>query len=201
MSPDGILADELYWAEPETCRGRVCRFGLRSPRSWSVESSGGHRRVLTAGHRRGGVASLADYSALAATQRCNRRRWDPGLASRGLRLLHRVLRTGESLVPATIGAAAVWDAIVHRFHTGLMAGIGLALAAVSLGITLAVDLPSNFTAAWPRWNDHLLYVLLAGPAAAAILGCSVVYLINGHCGIEICETGGDGIGACVASRR
>ena len=59
-----------------------------------------------------------------------------------------------------------------------MAGIGLALAAVNLVVTLAVDLPSNFTASWPRWNDHLLYVLLAGPAAAALLGCSVVYLIR-----------------------
>ncbi len=84
----------------------------------------------------------------------------------------------ESLVPAAIGAAAVYDAIKHRFHTGLMAGIGLGLAAVNLVITLAVDLPSNFTAAWPRWNDHLLYVLLAGPAAAALLGCSVLYLIR-----------------------
>jgi hypothetical protein len=84
----------------------------------------------------------------------------------------------ESLVPATIGAAAVWDAVTRRFHMGLMAAIGLGLAAVNLVINLAVDLPSNFTSAWPRWNNHLLYVLLAAPAAAALLGCSVFYLIR-----------------------
>ena len=83
----------------------------------------------------------------------------------------------ESLVPAVIGVAAISDAVRSRFRVGAMAGFGLA-GAMNLVATLAVDLPSNFTSAWPSWNDHLFYVLLAAPVASGLLGWSLFYLIR-----------------------
>ncbi len=175
IRPDGIWADDLYWATLKLA-GVACLAALGALIVFGRELSdiavcsllviavaGSHPwptiplwRLHNAAIGDGGipVSQAADYAFFI-----------------GFFAL-------ESLVPAAIGAAAVWDAITRRARAGVMAGIGLGLAAVNLVITLAVDLPSNFTAAWPRWNDHILYVLLAGPAAAAILGCSVYYLIR-----------------------
>jgi hypothetical protein len=84
----------------------------------------------------------------------------------------------ETLVPAVLGAAALADAVRGRYRHEFMAMLGLALASLDLIFTLVVDLPFNFTNAWPSWNHHLLYVLLAAPALAGLLGMSICYLFR-----------------------
>jgi hypothetical protein len=76
----------------------------------------------------------------------------------------------KNLVPAAIGAAALSDAIRGRFRIGAMAGIGLAMASVHLVVSLALYLPGYYTNAFPPWNNHLFYVLIAAPASAGLLG-------------------------------
>ena len=77
-----------------------------------------------------------------------------------------------NLVPAVIGAAAISDAIGARFRIGVMAGIGSAMASVNLVVCLALYLPGYYTNAFPPWNSHLFYVLIAAPAALAFSGGS-----------------------------
>ena len=175
ISPDGILADEFYWASLKLA-GAACVSAAAALIIFGQKLSD----FVVSSLLVVAVAGSHPWPTFPLWRLNNLAIGDGGIevslaAEYAFFIGFFAL---ESLVPAVIGAAAVYDAIKHRFHTRLMAGIGLALAAVNLVITLAVDLPSNFTAAWPRWNDHLLYVLLAGPAAAAILGCSVFYLIR-----------------------
>jgi hypothetical protein len=75
-----------------------------------------------------------------------------------------------NLVPAVIGVAALSDAIGARFRIGVMAGIGSAMASVNLVVCLALYLPGYYTNAFPPWNSHLFYVLIAAPASAGLLG-------------------------------
>jgi hypothetical protein len=84
----------------------------------------------------------------------------------------------ENLVPAVIGAAALSDAIRGRFRTGAMASIGLAMAAVMLVVSLSLYLPGYYTSAFPPWNNHLLYVLIAAPASAGLLGCVLLQVMR-----------------------
>ena len=212
LSVDGILANEFYWASLNLA-GVACVSAVAALIVFGQKLSD----FVVSSLLVIAVAGLYPWLTFPLWRLNNLAIGDDGIpVSQAVEYVYFVgFFALESLVPATIGAAAIWDAITRRARAGLMAGIGLALAAVNLVITLAVDLPSNFTSAWPRWNDHLLYVLLAAPAAAAILGCSVFYLIRPRLAVldrpetslltgvelEICETGRDGIGGCSPRRR
>ena len=87
----------------------------------------------------------------------------------------------ENLVPAVIGVAAVSDAFRGRLRDNTMAGIGLAMATVNLVVCLALYLPGYYTSAFPPWNNHLLYVLLAAPVATGLLASFLFLFILPRC--------------------
>ena len=76
----------------------------------------------------------------------------------------------ENVIPAVIGVAALSDAIRGRLRGDTMSAIGLVLAAVNLVVCLSLYLPGYFTSAFPSWDNHLFYVLLAAPVASGLLG-------------------------------
>jgi hypothetical protein len=76
----------------------------------------------------------------------------------------------EHVIPAVIGIAALSDAIRGRLRDDAMSIIGLTIASTNLVVCLALYLPSYYTSAFPPWNNHLFYVLLAAPVASGLLG-------------------------------
>ena len=168
MLPNGVIeAGGVYWASL-TAAGAAC-----------VAAIGG--LILLREKLSGGILSSLLVVAVAGSYP-----W-PSLPLESLqyRLIERFGMQDDSaadyalfvgffalrgLVPAVIGAAALSEAMRDRTGIGAMAGIGMAMAAVSLVVGLALYLPGYYTSAFPPWDDHLLYVLLAAPASSGLLG-------------------------------
>jgi hypothetical protein len=175
MSPSGIDADEFYWSSlklaeascalalatliifrkrlPDIAVSYLLVVAVAGSYPWLVHPLWrGHNLLLFKQSIH--ACSASDYSVFIAAYAL------------------------ESVVPALIGVAAIADAVRSRFRIGAMASTGSVLAALNLVVALAIDLQSSFTTAPPSWNHDLLYVLLAAPASAALLGWALYYLIR-----------------------